>query len=539
MTVFNIVFVFLFLRTQAVEIDTFPLHIVHYNDFHARFEETSLQFPMCRNNDTQCLGGFARLYHEITTLVKAYPETLVLNAGDVFQGTYWYTLLKWNVTQKFINLLPNDVHAIGNHEFDDGVADLSRYIATLQAPVVAANIDISDVPLLQGIIKPHVVVTKNGRNIGVIGLITTETPIASKSENVKFLDPIPVVEREAKLLKDKGVDIIIVLSHCGLDVDKEIAKTVGENIDVIVGGHTHSLLWNGESPSKEKVAGPYPILVEATQGCDHQVIIVTASSFTKYLGNITVFFDKSGEVVDFEGSPIFLNRSIPEDPAILSLLQPYKKKLHSLVDEEIGYSNQILSDYNCSAHECILGNIVADGFWRATVAKYPTNLTTIAFLLRNNIRSPLPSGKLTRATALNIFPFSNELIALEIQGRYILEALRKCFSKSYNGVPFSGPWVPQFSGMRITVNTTLPRNVASVLVKRGDVYRPLDPDEVYQLATLDYFLMGGAGFTMLKENSRNPKHVGKMLKVFEDIIKEISPIDESQHSLDGRLKLIE
>ncbi|CAH2238888.1 jg13696 [Pararge aegeria aegeria] len=292
--------------------DLFRLDIVHYNDFHARFEETTISYPVCTSNDTSCLGGYARLYYEIKTLLKEKPGALLLNAGDTFQGTYWYTLLKWNITQKFINMLPNDAHTIGNHEFDDGVAGVAPYLAALQAPVVVANIDTRLEPSLNGLYKPHIVLKRRGRNIGIIGLITTETKSSSNPEKVKFLDPIATVQREAQILTDEGVDIIIVLSHCGLEVDKKIASSVGENIDLIIGGHSHSLLWNGNSPSKEFVAGPYPVLVKTEANPQHEVLIVTAACFTKYLGNLTVYFDQKGNLKDFSGEPVFLNRSIPE-----------------------------------------------------------------------------------------------------------------------------------------------------------------------------------------------------------------------------------
>lgn len=188
-----------------------------------RFEETSVNYAVCNTNDTRCLGGFARLFQEIKTLLRDYPDALLLNAGDAFQGTYWYTLFKWNITQHFINMLPNDVHvsryrytrilytsnantlsasssletvsdqlieifrmliiylvlqALGNHEFDDSIEGLVPYLQALHAPIVAANLDSSKEPSLNGLYQPHVVVTRNGRRIGIIGLITTETMVS-------------------------------------------------------------------------------------------------------------------------------------------------------------------------------------------------------------------------------------------------------------------------------------------------------------------------------------------------------------------------
>uniref|UniRef100_A0A2H1V8L5 apyrase n=1 Tax=Spodoptera frugiperda TaxID=7108 RepID=A0A2H1V8L5_SPOFR len=141
------------------------------------FEETSVDTPSCRYNNNSCIGGFPRLYKEIHTLLEEKPNSIVLNAGDSFQGTYWYTLLKWNVTQEFMNLIPHDAHALGNHEFDDGPEGLAPYLKALKAPVLAANMDVSEEPILAGLFIPHIVLKRKGRKIGIIGLITPDTAV--------------------------------------------------------------------------------------------------------------------------------------------------------------------------------------------------------------------------------------------------------------------------------------------------------------------------------------------------------------------------
>lgn len=90
--------------------DLFELPIIHINDFHARFEETSLQSTACKPHMDNCIGGFSRLYTAVTTLKKEHPEALFLNAGDNFQGSMWYNVHKWNVTQYFMNMLPTDAY---------------------------------------------------------------------------------------------------------------------------------------------------------------------------------------------------------------------------------------------------------------------------------------------------------------------------------------------------------------------------------------------------------------------------------------------
>ncbi|XP_023948199.2 apyrase [Bicyclus anynana] len=522
------------IEAAVVKQDLFRLDIVHYNDFHARFEETTVSYPVCVSNDTSCLGGYARLYYEIKALLKEKPGALLLNAGDTFQGTYWYTLLKWNITQKFINLLPNDAHTIGNHEFDDGIEGLAPYLAALKAPVVVANIDTSLEPSLAGLYQPHIVLKRRGRKIGIIGLITTETRTSSNPEKVKFLDPIAVVQREAQILTDKGVDIIIVLSHCGLEVDKKIASTVGENIDVIVGGHSHSLLWNGKSPSNEYISGPYPVLVKTDSQPDHEVLIVTAACFTKYLGNLTVYFDQKGNLKEFSGEPVFLNRSIPEDPEAMALLKPYTEKLRYLVEEKLGYVTDNFIAKDCGLQECAIGDFIADAWLDSAKNMKVSNLTHVAFLLRNMMRGSIPKGDITRGEVINVLPFTNTVITFALKGKYLIEAFRNCMSNYWVAKPFHGPWMPQVAGLRLTLNLTTNLTI-DVSVKEGDEYVPLDPEKEYQVTTLSFICKGGNGFDMLKNEGRNKITVGRDSDIVENYVRQRSPIVPT---LDNRLIVI-
>ncbi|XP_053617425.1 apyrase-like [Plodia interpunctella] len=513
--------------------DLYKVDIIHYNDFHARFEETALLYPVCTSNNTDCLGGFARLYHEVQTLLKEKPDALVLNAGDVFQGTYWYTLMKWNVTQKFINMLPNDAHAIGNHEYDDGPVGLAPYLAALRAPVLAANMDTSEEPSLNGLYKPHIVIERKGRKIGIIGLITTATASSSNSHNVIFLDPVETARKEAKLLTDEGVDIIIVLSHCGLDVDRKIANEVGENIDIIVGGHTHSLLWNGDPPSGENISGPYPIIEKSFKNPNHNVVIVTASAFTKYLGNTTVYFDKTGEMVSYDGEPVYLNRSIAEDAEMKSLMQPYTDYVHSLVDEVIGTADADFLGTMCGAKECELGNLIADSFLYAGKQMNVSDLPHVTFLLRNMIRGAFSRGNITRGAIINALPFTNKLVTLSLPGRYLVEALAHCMDMYWEAKPFNGPWMPQVAGMRVTLNTVT--KTVEVSIKKGVEYVALDPERNYQVITMDFLSKGKNGFEMFAEHGKNVTYIGKDAEILENYIK-MSP--QVTPHLDNRLTVI-
>lgn len=116
---------------------------------------------------------------------------------------------------------------------------------------------------------------------------------------------------ESRKLKDQGIDIILLLSHCGLDLDYRIAREAGEFIDVIVGGHSHSFMYSGENPpGVDRPEDEYPAVV--VQGNDHKVLIVQAASFSKYVGDLEVFFDEDGKLVRWQGQPIYLDSNVPE-----------------------------------------------------------------------------------------------------------------------------------------------------------------------------------------------------------------------------------
>ncbi|XP_013144849.1 PREDICTED: apyrase-like isoform X1 [Papilio polytes] len=511
----------------------YELDIIHYNDFHARYEETSVDTPTCHFNNGSCLGGFPRLYSEIMELRKEKPKSLLLNAGDSFQGTYWYTLLKWNITQEFMNLLPHDAHAIGNHEFDDGPEGLAPYLRALKAPVLAANMDVSQEPSLQNLFRPHIIVKRGGRKIGIIGLITTDTQKLSSPGKVVFTDPLEATEREANLLTEKGIDIIIVLSHCGLEVDKQIAREHGKHVDIIVGGHSHSLLWNGPAPSGEKVEDSYPVFIETSKEKNHQVLIVQASAFTKYMGNLTVYFDYLGRYVKWEGGPIFLDRSIPEDAKIKKKLEPYAKLVHEAENVLVGEAVRTLSADDCVFGECALGDLLVDAMTDYARANVKSDYEHLSFIQRGNIKASILSGNITKGTIFDILPFNDRVVSFELSGRDVRAALERSVSEAWDLTPFKGPWLLQVSGLNVTYNISLPEGHRIVSASSKS---PLEDDKYYQVTAPTYLADGGDGFTMFKTGKKNVKIIGRDEKILELYINKNSPIDVRT---DGRIEILQ
>nr|CAD7424035.1 unnamed protein product [Timema monikensis] len=289
-------------------IDLFQLSLIHWNDFHARFEQTGWAGGSCPANDnSSCVGGVARVATAIKDLKARYPHSVFLNAGDVFQGTLWYTLFRWNATVRFMNMLPHDAMTLGNHEFDNGLEGIIPFMEQANFPIVVANIDDSEEPDFQGLYNKSIVIEREGRKIGIVGYLLNSTHTIASTENLRFLGEVETVTREVSVLKDQGADIIIALSHCGLQADREVASVV-PGLDIIVGGHSHTLLYNGTAPRNDTTGGTYPIVVHQDDG--RQVLIVQAGANSKYLGHLLVHFDSLGEVVSWSGNPILMDQSI-------------------------------------------------------------------------------------------------------------------------------------------------------------------------------------------------------------------------------------
>lgn len=158
-----------------------------------RFEEMTPSMGTCKTT-ANCIGGFSRMYTLITQLYRTRPNPISLNAGDNFQGTLWYNMFKWNVTQFILNMLPTDamvrslgVHihwnviimfqTLGNHEFDDGLEGIVPFLRSINIPVVLSNIDDSLEPSIRNLYRKSIIIEREGKKIGVIGVLTSGTKV--------------------------------------------------------------------------------------------------------------------------------------------------------------------------------------------------------------------------------------------------------------------------------------------------------------------------------------------------------------------------
>lgn len=544
------------------DVNDVELLILHTNDMHARFEETSRDSAICTpdlKEEGRCYGGFARVAHVVAEARKAGvektgPPVIFLNAGDTYQGTVWYSVHKYRIVTAMMNKLKPDAASLGNHEFDDGVAGLAPFIRDAEFPVLAANLNISKEPSLQPKLRPVEVmqaVLPNDHKIGVIGYLTPETANISFAENVIFEDEVTAIRREAKKLKARGVNIIIALGHSGFDVDLKIAEEVDE-VDVVVGGHTNTFLYTGDKPDSETPVDLYPTVVKQ-KSTGRRVPVVQAYAYTKYVGRLLLTFDAAGEVKTFEGNPQLLNASVPEDADVKEELERWRPGVMAKTSEVVGRLSVYLQGDTptCRTQECSLGNLLADAFVHhhadgVTPSELEWTDASIALQHGGGVRSSLNASaargnNLTVGDIMQALPFENRMFRCEMDGKRLLNTLEHSVRRyDPNRKIYRGEFL-QVSGLRVEYD--LSAKVGSrvskvqVLCARCEIpqWEPLRKNESYGVLLPEFLVQGGDGYHMLEELHNTPH-----CKAFNDTDFEIaveyftkrSPITTG---LDGRI----
>jgi len=268
------------------------LTILHTNDTHSHIDPFAADHGKYPNQ-----GGVAKRKTLIDKIRNESKNVLLLDAGDIFQGTPYFNYFGGELEIKLMNMMRYDATTIGNHEFDNGVSGLASQIVNAQFDVLNANYDFKNT-LMDGLTKPYKVFVKDGIRIGVFGLGIKLAGLVNKREygETIFIDPIETAQDMTRILKEREkCDLIICLSHLGYKYDassKNVSDLVlaskTKNIDLIIGGHTHTFL-------------DKPTIATNSEG--KQVLINQVGCFGLVLGQIDFFFDKSN-------NPTFTSKNI-------------------------------------------------------------------------------------------------------------------------------------------------------------------------------------------------------------------------------------
>ncbi len=486
----------------------YQLNILHINDLHSRIEAINKFDSTCSAAEAdkkECFGGIARVKSAIDARhaeLGANANILVLDAGDQFQGSLFYTQYKSGPVAEFMNGIGFDAMAIGNHEFDDGPAELLKLINAVKFPIISGNTKVADGSELKDKFKGYIIKEMGGQKVAVVSVLATDTnETSSPGDKVTFEDEIEYLKGAVKEIQDQGVNKIVVLSHVGYVKDQEIARSV-DGIDVIVGGHSHTLL----SSTDPKAAGPYPTLVKNPSGVE--VPIVTAYAYSKYLGDLTVTFDDNGVVKSTSGAPKLLDASVTPDEGFTKRVAELAAPLEEMKKKEIGVSEAAIDGSRevCRAKECTMGNLVSD----ALLDRVKDQGITIAIQNGGGLRASIDAGPVTMGEVLTVLPFQNSVATFQIKGVDLVAALENGASQIEEG---AGRFV-QTAGLKYSFDRSKPAGsrIVSVEVKEGDNFVKLDPEKTYGVVTNNYTRTGGDGFKTFATKAINPYDFGPSLE---------------------------
>jgi 2',3'-cyclic-nucleotide 2'-phosphodiesterase (5'-nucleotidase family) len=382
-------------------------------------------------------------------------KSLVLHGGDDYQGSPISSITKGFSQIELLKMYDLDAFVVGNHEFDYGASVLDSGLKTANFDVLSANLYLPSEHRTFG--KSYVIKEKNGIKIGIIGVSPEDLKSLTLPKNVAsivVLNTDSVITANIKVLKSEKCNLIVLLSHNGVDRDSVYA-TKFHDLDVIVGGHSHTPIYK-------------PRVVDG-------IIIVQAGSYGKFLGKLDLKVDiEKDTVVSFYGklnetvldSAIFDKSAGEKVDAMIASIEPEMKKV-------IGKLEVDWKKNNC-------------GQWNADALRTMFK-TDVAFMNAGSIRKDLLKGNITVGDIWEINPFGNNIVTFSVKGSTLKKMMVNNIRMSAKNEELSGYDMVIFSGLKITVNSSLLSDPSDNFVKGIEVNgKPLDTDKVYSVVTNSY-----------------------------------------------------
>ncbi len=441
------------LAQETVPMTDLSGHIVilHTNDSHGRVNDNL---------------GFGRVAVAKARLEEAGAVVLLLDAGDTLHGLPFATVSEGESVIEIMNAVGYDAMTAGNHDYNYGAARLAELAGMAEFPLMAANVvDENGIPLLDG----AAVIEKGNVRFGVFGLSTPETLYKTNPANVEgwtFADPIETAREQVAALEAERCTVIIALTHLGLDETSEVTSAMlaeqVEGIDIIVDGHSHTVLEDG-------------LWVEDT-------LIVSTGEYIGAIGCIDI--DRNGAAAatllteaDFGVADV--------DESIDALIADITAEQDELLNEVVGQTAVDLQGARefVRTGETNLGNLAADAFRMATGAD-------IALTNGGGIRDSIPAGDITKKQLVTVFPFGNYVVTVNVTGEKLMAMLENGVSR----YPDADGRFPQVSGITFKFDASADVGSRVYDVKVGG--EDIDLAKTYLLATNDYIAVSGDEYPM-------------------------------------------
>ncbi len=454
--------------------------ILHWNDFHARNQPYKItkKDTAAGTDNSYMVGGTSGMLGYIKK--NRNNRTLLLNGGDDFQGSPISTITRGKSQIELLNLYDLDAFVLGNHEFDYGQYALDSVMMLADFDYLCANAFLTTKNKTIG--DRYTIKKVNGVKIGIIGLTALDLMTLTLPANVsdiKMLDADSVINEGIKYMKKNKCDLIILLTHVGVDNDKMLAEKFYKDVDIIVGGHSHTPLFK-------------PVI-------QNGVVIVQAGAHGRYLGQLDITVDrKMDTLAEYKA---WLTETVM-DTAIND--KAAGEKVDKMLEEIEGYLSTVIGTLDTdwkrgNTNESNLGQWEADAVRKATG-------TDIAFLNSGGIRKDLSKGNITIGDVWEINPFGNTIVKINITGKTLKEMFENLIFQSLDKSTerSSGDRVI-ISGLMIEYdleNGSKGNYIKSIKVNGEEA----DDEKIYSISTNNYV---GAQFA----------------KYFGDISEEIKPVD--------------
>ncbi|KAI0403361.1 Metallo-dependent phosphatase-like protein [Xylaria palmicola] len=499
----------------------YNISFYHINDVHAHLDQFSSSGTDCTKPERGCYGGYARVKTVLDETRPEHPDSLVLNVGDEFQGTLFYTFYGGEKIAETLNQIGFDAMTLGNHEWDAGDDKLGDFLKNLTFPIVSANV-VSDNEKLNSTIKPYHIFEDYG--LAIIGVTTETVPsISSPGKGTTFTDVVAAVQGAIDEIKaTTNITRIAAITHIGYEEDKRLARETS-GLQLIMGGHSHTLLGDAEGAE-----GPYPTL-ETNQDGD-EVFIVTAYRWGEYLGYIDVTYDAEGKILAYHGAPVHLTNTTKQDVDLQAQVDAWRVPFEAFAAEEIGTSSIVLDQSTCQKQECTLGDLISDAILDYRVSSGSD--ASFAIVNAGGIRATIDEGAITRGEVLTSFPFSNAVVEVSFTGaelRAILEGIVSGVNQA-NGEAVTS-FLQVSKGVEIGYNPA--NDVGARLVRLEIGGEAADDAKSYTVVTIDFLAGGG-------DNFFGPVDDVVILDTLDEVlvsyIKAHDPID---FKLDGRIAVVD
>ena len=491
----------------------FTLTILHTNDLHAHVEPVRVK--------GKSVGGYARQATALLQLKEESENPILLNAGDTFQGTLYFNAYEGLVDLTFMNLVGYQAMAVGNHEFDRGVDAFANFARLANFPLLSANLDVSKEAKLEKLVQPSTVLEVGGERVGVVGAITPSLPeISSPGPTVGLKDYVKSVQAAVNDLTKRGINKIILLNHSGWELDQSAAKQLYD-IDIVVGGHSHTLLGHVDIPEFDGSQGEYPL--KATDAKGKEVLIVQAWEWGKVIGKMKLVFDDKGIVKSYEGAPVLIDDSYIENPFVTGMLTAFKKPIEDLQKQPVAeLANDLNRMWSPEGGDSLMGSVISDAALEAT-----KNAGAVAaFWNSGGVRSELTAGKITYGQLIEVCPFGNQLTVLELTGKELKGAIE-------HGLSGGGFLLPS-KGFEYTFNINAATGKQLVSAKLNGV--EIKDDQKYRVTVNNFTASGGDGHVILRDAKGTRIETGLLdLDALIDYFKANAPVKMTN---EGRVKAI-